>query len=122
MDALPHFILVKIVDSELIMIVLPSLKKLLINQLVLAHWIVNVIHVKLQFLLINYMTELRVLCHDLLPRFLPYSIAKHIRLHLIQEYEPLMKAYLKPSNDSGWPKLLSIPPDLVHLITHIVPS
>ena len=32
-----------------------------------------------------------------------------------------MKAYLKPSNDGGWPKLFSIPSYLIHLVPNIVP-
>ena len=56
------------------------------------------------------------------PWLFPYRVAKHVGLHLIKENKPLMEAYLKSSNDGGRPKLLPIPPYLIHFIPNIIPA
>ena len=47
-NTLPHFILIKAVNRQLFMVILPSFEKLLVHCLKLTHWVVNLAHIKLE--------------------------------------------------------------------------
>jgi hypothetical protein len=102
------------------MVILSPLKELFVHLLKLAHGVVNLMQVKLESLLLNNMLELGIQTHDLNPRLFPDGIAEHVGLHLIQEDEPLVEAYLETTDNCGRTKLLTITSIFVHFIADVV--